>query len=83
MGADSDAFNRWEAGQDLAAEIMLEWRHSAERATISPRWAMCWREAADDPAFAAQMLVPPTESELAAPCARPPIPTRYMPRARR
>ena len=47
MGKDSDAFNRWEAGQILAAEIMLEVARPGAAATpipiISPPWARCWR----------------------------------------
>jgi aminopeptidase N len=68
MGCDSDAFNRWEAGQILAAEIMLE---VAGRATSDASTdyitalGEVLRRAEADPAFAAQMLMPPTESELA------------------
>ncbi|HEX4117375.1 MAG TPA: aminopeptidase N [Rhizomicrobium sp.] len=64
MGADSDAFNRWEAGQKLAAEILLEGGH-ADRDYLAALEAVL-AKADDDPAFAAQMLVPPTESEIAA-----------------
>ncbi|HEX3756111.1 MAG TPA: aminopeptidase N [Rhizomicrobium sp.] len=78
MGHDHDAFNRWEAGQALAREILLE---MADRAsTLGP--GSCDRlyldaigavlaDAQADPGFAAQMLMPPTESELAA--ARMPV----------
>ncbi|HWY66327.1 MAG TPA: aminopeptidase N, partial [Rhizomicrobium sp.] len=65
MGKDSDAFNRWEAGQILAAEIMLDAAAGANRDYITAIGEVLAR-AEDDPAFAAQMLVPPTESELAA-----------------
>jgi aminopeptidase N len=69
MGKDSDAFNRWEAGQILAAEIMLEVagkaRSDADADYIAAVGDVLAR-AEDDPAFAAQMLLPPTESELAA-----------------
>jgi aminopeptidase N len=62
MGKDSDAFNRWEAGQTLATEIMLEGAGSSDYiAAIGDVLA----RAEEDPAFAAQMLMPPTESELA------------------
>ncbi len=64
MGADSDAFNRWEAGQKLAAEIMLEGGHT-DRDYLAALEAVL-AKAHDDPAFAAQMLMPPTESEIAA-----------------
>jgi aminopeptidase N len=69
MGCDSDAFNRWEAGQILASEIMLEVagkaRPDADRDYIAAIGEVLTR-AGEDPAFAAQMLMPPTESELAA-----------------
>ena len=69
MGKDSDSFNRWEAGQILAAEIMLEVAGKARAdADMSYIGAIgdVLAEAELDPAFAAQMLLPPTESELAA-----------------
>lgn len=64
MGCDGDDFNRWEAGQALAAGIMLDGSASSGDyvAALGPVLA----KAADDPAFAAQMLMPPTESEIAA-----------------
>jgi aminopeptidase N len=69
MGKDSDAFNRWEAGQILAAEIMLEVAGKA-RSDANADYIAAIGEvlagAEQDPAFAAQMLMPPTESELAA-----------------
>jgi aminopeptidase N len=65
MGKDSDAFNRWEAGQILAAEIMLNAAAGANSDYITAIGEVLVR-AEDDPAFAAQMLMPPTESELAA-----------------
>jgi aminopeptidase N len=69
MGKDSDSFNRWEAGQILAAEIMLEVagkaRADADTSYIGAIGDVL-AQAEQDPAFAAQMLLPPTESELAA-----------------
>jgi aminopeptidase N len=73
MGKDSDAFNRWEAGQILAGEIMLELADPASpggpRANSGSDYISAigdvLSEALADPAFAAQMLMPPTESELA------------------
>ena len=63
MGKDGDAFNRWEAGQILAADLMLDGGSNADYiAAIGDVLA----EAEKDPAFAAQMLMPPTDSELAA-----------------
>ncbi|MBV9548181.1 MAG: aminopeptidase N [Alphaproteobacteria bacterium] len=63
MGCDSDPFNRWEAGQCLATEIMLN-SGSATGEYVAAIGEVLDR-ALDDPAFAAQMLMPPTESELA------------------
>ncbi len=65
MGKDSDAFNRWEAGQTLAAEIMLEGSGGTDNDYVAAIGDVLAR-AEEDPAFAAQMLIPPTESELAA-----------------
>jgi aminopeptidase N len=72
MGRDSDAFNRWEAGQALATEILLD---MADRAASGAEPAVdktyldaigdVLARAEDDPAFAALMLAPPLESELA------------------
>jgi aminopeptidase N len=64
MGADSDAFNRWEAGQKLAAEILMDGGH-ADCDYLTALEAVL-AKADDDPAFAAQMLMPPTENEIAA-----------------
>jgi aminopeptidase N len=68
MGKDSDAFNRWEAGQILAGELMLEVagqaRPDADASYIAAIGDVL-TEAKSDPAFAAQMLMPPTENELA------------------
>ncbi|HWA69350.1 MAG TPA: aminopeptidase N [Rhizomicrobium sp.] len=72
MGCDSDAFNRWEAGQVLAAEIMLDVAGQSRAHTHgdgSTDYVRALGEvlagAENDPAFAAQMLMPPTENELA------------------
>jgi aminopeptidase N len=68
MGRDPDPFNRWEAGQALAADIMLDGAvpglTGASADYITAIGAVL-DTAMDDPAFAAQMLMPPTESELA------------------
>jgi aminopeptidase N len=64
MSADSDAFNRWEAGQKLAAEILLE-GGKADRDYLAALEAVL-AKANDDPAFAAQMVMPPAENEIAA-----------------
>jgi aminopeptidase N len=65
MGCDRDEFNRWESGQALAAEIMLDGAKSFDGdyvVALGPVLA----KAESDPAFAAQMLMPPAESEIAA-----------------
>ena len=80
MGRDADAFNRWEAGQVLAGEILLDMAGAARSGALKP--GACDRlyldaigdvldRAADDPAFAAQMLMPPTENEMATRSATP------------
>ncbi len=72
MGRDADAFNRWEAGQALATEILLDMADSA-KAGAAPATDTIYLDAIgevlaraeDDPAFAALMLLPPLENELA------------------
>ena len=66
MGKDADPFNRWEAGQVLAADIMLDGgsRLAGSGDYVAAIGAVL-AQAQDDPAFAAQMLAPPTENELA------------------
>jgi aminopeptidase N len=68
MGRDSDAFNRWEAGQSLATDIL---KQMAAGSTAAPDTAYidaigeALARAEEDIAFTAQMLMPPLESELA------------------
>jgi len=68
MGRDADSFNRWEAGQALATDILKEMAADAsakpDTAYISAIGEVL-RRAEEDIAFAAQMLSPPLESELA------------------
>jgi len=66
MGCDRDDFNRWEAGQVLAAEIMLGMAGGDAGHDYITALGRVLKEAEADPAFAAQMLAPPTENELAA-----------------
>ncbi len=72
MSRDSDDFNRWEAGQSLATEILVE----AAKAFVSDRTMIAdgsyidavgeaLGRADSDPAFAALILTPPLEAELA------------------
>ncbi|MBS1191760.1 MAG: aminopeptidase [Rhodocyclaceae bacterium] len=72
LAHDSDPFNRWEAGQRLAGRLILA---AAEviAAGGTPHWPESFAAAAGrvlrraevDPAFAAEMLVLPTEATLA------------------
>jgi aminopeptidase N len=66
MGRDRDDFNRWEAGQALAAEIMLDNAAKAADRDYIAALGPVLAKATNDPAFAAQMLMPPTEGEIAA-----------------
>jgi aminopeptidase N len=74
MGRDADAFNRWEAGQALATDILKEMAADPS-AKPDPAYIAAIGEvlarADEDIAFAAQMLVPPLESELALATAQP------------
>jgi aminopeptidase N len=72
MGHDADAFNRWEASQALATELLIEMAGEA-KSGAAPKADPIYLDAigeallraGDDHAFAAQMLVPPLESEIA------------------
>jgi aminopeptidase N len=72
MGRDSDDFNRWEAGQTLATDVLIEMASAIAKGgspSIDGNYAdaigAVIDRAHDDPAFAALMLSPPLESELA------------------
>ena len=62
LAHDDDAFNRWEAGQRLAADIILR-----QRGVPSQAFLDAVRRVLDDtdPAFAAEALVLPSEGFLA------------------
>ena len=72
MAHDSDPFNRWEAGQRLALDVLLA-AIADVRAGRAPSWpqdfiAACGRviaDATDDPAFAAEALSLPAAGYLA------------------
>jgi aminopeptidase N len=72
MGRDTDSFNRWEAGQALATDILKQMTDAA-KSGATPTTDMTYVEAVglalaradEDHAFAAQMLVPPLENEMA------------------
>jgi len=72
MARDSDPFNRWEAGQKLATEVLLQMTADARAGrtpTANPRFISAFGDLmADmrrDPAFTAMAAVLPTEMELA------------------
>jgi len=72
MAHDSDAFNRWEAGQRLALGIVLRGIAAAQggRALEMPRdfvdaAARVVSDSSRDPAFAAEMLALPSENYIA------------------
>jgi len=62
MAHDDDAFNRWEAGQRLAAEIVLKQRGVPSQAFLDAARRLL---ADPDPAFAAEALALPSETFLA------------------
>ena len=64
MAHDSDAFNRWEAGQRLAGELILSGTTPAPQAFIDA-FARVLADAPRDPAFGAEALGLPSESTLA------------------
>ncbi len=72
MGRDADDFNRWESGQILATDVLTAMARDAAsgNAPVADRSYVdaigeALARAEDDPAFAALMLTPPLESELA------------------
>ena len=78
MGRDTDGFNRWEAGQALASDVlddMIEAARAGRRPAADPTYVeavgQALARADEDHAFAAQMLMPPSENELALAASRP------------
>jgi aminopeptidase N len=67
MARDKDAFNRWEASQVLATEVLLEMAKSGGKTdqTYLDAIGEAIARADEDHAFAAQLLMPPSEGELA------------------
>jgi len=72
MSRDTDSFNRWEAGQLLSTEVLLAMirdiqlgRPPAADAIFIEAFGDVLERAHEDHAFAALMLIPPSESELA------------------
>ena len=67
MARDTDPFNRWDAGQALATDILLEMiagKREVDSVYVDATGGVLAR-ADEDRAFAAQMLSPPLETELA------------------
>lgn len=71
MAHDTDAFNRWEAGQTLATQLLLglvaDWQAGRPLVLANDfitAFAAVLADADQDPAFAAQALVLPTEAYL-------------------
>ncbi len=69
MKSDQDDFNRWEAAQKLATHILTDAARSggtlAGEAPYIEAIGAVLKEAEDDPAYAAFMLLPPVDTELA------------------
>ncbi|MCH8858821.1 MAG: aminopeptidase N, partial [Proteobacteria bacterium] len=72
MSHDTDPFNRWDACQQLATEIVLdmvgdirEGRKPRADAVYLEAMGGVLTRAGEDPALTAQMLLPPSENELA------------------
>jgi aminopeptidase N len=69
LAADPDLFNRWEAGQDLARELILARAAGAADEVNETRYADAIGRALSDqaaePAFQALLLALPSESDLA------------------
>ena len=72
MAHDRDAFNRWEAGQTLATEILIDMAEATKSggalnadATYLGAIGEVLKDAESDMAFAALMMMPPLESQIA------------------
>jgi aminopeptidase N len=69
LAADPDLFNRWEAGQELARNLILARAKGHPDEVGEERYAEAVGRAlsdqAADPAFKALLLAPPSESDLA------------------
>jgi aminopeptidase N len=68
LASDGDLFNRWDAGQSLAADLVLSRAAGVPDAEGERRWAAAVGRAladpAAEPAFKALVLTPPTEGDL-------------------
>ncbi|HEX7798923.1 MAG TPA: aminopeptidase N [Asticcacaulis sp.] len=75
MQGDPDPFNRWEAAQGLARDLILS-GDLAQAARFGTALQACLTDAALEPAFQALMLALPSESDLAQ--ARAPVNPRVL-----
>ena len=68
LAHDTDTFNRWEAGRDLARDSLLQsiLKDAAPNATYLDGLKALLRDDSLDPAYRALMLGQPSQSELAA-----------------
>jgi aminopeptidase N len=72
LARDSDPFNRWDAGQQYAAQVLVKMAQDA-RDGAAPKadpafvdaFGAIFRDARKDPAYAALMMALPTENEMA------------------
>jgi aminopeptidase N len=72
LARDSDAFNRWDAGQQYAVQVLVKMAEDAGngKAVVADQafveaFSAIVRDARKDPAYAALMLALPSENELA------------------
>src|SRR6185312_11160617 len=69
LAADPDLFNRWEAGQTLARDLILKRAAGEPDEVGEERYAEALerglKDQSADPAFKALLLVPPSEQDLA------------------
>jgi aminopeptidase N len=74
LARDPDLFNRWEAGQSLARELILARAGGAPdeagETALAQALARSLADQSAEPAFKALLLAPPAENDLALACAK-------------
>lgn len=72
LARDGDPFNRWDAGQQYAASVLVKMANEARSGGVPKAdpaflesFGAVFRDARKDPAYAALMMALPTENELA------------------
>jgi aminopeptidase N len=72
LARDSDPFNRWDAGQQYAAQVLVKMARAAQSGqavaadpAFVEAFGALFRDARKDPAYTALMMALPTENELA------------------